>query len=173
MKKNINKKIGIVDEINILATEAVMTIAIDYSKIKSLDIKYIRQSLFKKDIKVKVFKNTLAKRAFRNTLNESLSDFFSGQVLMIFSNNDISEPIKMIDRLKTKYNEIKIRSICVYGKLFVEKNIKELINLPDKLGALAQFNMCLKSPVLTIATYIKNPCNQLYFLLKILSEKQK
>jgi len=172
MKKNIKKKINIVNEISILAEEAVMTILIDYSNIKSLDIKYIRRALFEKNIKLKVFKNTLAKTAFQTTIHKHLCEFLSGQTLMIFSKNDITKPIKIIDRLKTKYNEIKIKSLSIYGKLFFEKNIKELKKLPTKEIALTQFSLYIKTPILNITNCLNSPHSKLYFLLKTLSEKQ-
>ena len=171
MKKNISKKIDIVKEINALAVKAIMTVVIDYSHIKSLEIKYIRRALFEKHIKIKVFKNTLARKAFRNTPQESLCDFFSGPMLVIFSDEHISEPMKIINKLKSKYNEIKIKSICVYGNLFFEEHIKTLTDLPNKSDAIAKLNMCIKLPILNIANYMKSPYNKLYYLLQTLSNK--
>lgn len=173
MNKSINRKLDTVKEINALATSAVMTIAVDYSKIKSLEIKHIRRTLFEKHVKIKVFKNTLAKKAFKNTQNELLSTVFSGPILIIFSSKHISDLIRTIDQLKSKYNEIKIKSICIYGNLFFEKDIKELKNIPNMQEAIAKLITYIRLPILNVKNYIKNPYNKLYWLLKILSEKKK
>jgi len=171
MKTNTEKKTNILKEITLLAKNSISTIIINYSNIKSLELKYFRKSLFDNKIKAKVLKNTLAKKAFQKTINEKLSKDITGQTLAIFSDNDITSPIKIVNEFRNKYNEIKIKSICIHGTLFSEKNINELINLPNKKNAIIKLNTYIKLPILNMINYLKQPNNKLHSLIKTISHK--
>lgn len=172
MKENLKKKITIINDVSNLAENSIAIIIIDYAKLTSLEIKYIRQALFKQNIKAKVLKNTLAKKIFQNTNYNLLNNYMIGQTMIIFSKNEISSPIKILNDLKRKYTNIKIKSICIYNRLFFEKNIKELIELPSKELALYKFVTCLKLPLIQVINNLNYPCTKLLTLLK-LTENQK
>lgn len=173
MKKILEKKQELIKKINLLAEKSISTMIIDYSKIKSIEIKYIRKSLHEKKINVKVLKNTIAKKALTNTQNEKLCKDLIGQTLLIFSENDIVTPIKTINKLKKKYNNIKIKSICIYSNLFSGKHINDLINLPTKKQAIANLNIKLKLPIIKLINYLKYPHTRLNLILKSMTNNQK
>jgi len=172
MKTNLKKKINIVNDVSQLAENSISTTIIDYSKLTSLEIKYIRKSLFEKNIKVKVLKNTLAKKIFQNTNNHVLTDYLIGQTMIVFSEDDISNPMKILSELKKEYTNIKIKSICVYNQLFFEKNMTNLINLPNKTQALSKFVICIKFPLKKIVNNLNYPCVRLLNVLKLINNSK-
>jgi len=173
MKKNIENKSKIIQDIKILTENSILTMIVDYSKIKSLEIKYIRRALSEKNITAKVYKNTLAKKAIENTSNDILTKNFSGQMLTIFSKTDIISPIKILNNFRKQYTNLKIKVICIDGKLFFEKNIKELINLPTKKDAIIILNIYIKLPILNIMRNLKYPYLKLLTLINLISENKK
>lgn len=173
MKENLKKKINIIKDVSILADNSVSIIIMDYSKLTSLEIKYIRQALFKKKINTKVLKNTLAKKIFQNTNNHLLNNYMTGQTMIIFSKTDISSPIKILNELKKNYTNIKIKSISIYNRIFSEKNIQEIIDLPNKDLALYRFITCLKLPLINFIKNLNYPCIKLVTLLKLTENKKR
>ena len=138
---------------------------------KSLEIKYIRQSAIKKSLLIKVFKNSLMKKAFEKTKNEKLISYLSGQNLVLFSNEDISEPIKFLLNLKKKLNKLKIKFICIYGNLFFERDIEELTKIPNRAEALFNLVRCLKAPIIKVHSNLYNPFKKLCILTKLIVKK--
>ena len=171
MKKNLKKKAKIIEDINKLANNSILTAVINYSNIKSLEIKYIRCALNKNNIITKVIKNTLAKKAFYNTTSKELNKNITGKIITIFSKNEVSTPIKILNNFKDKYNNFKIKSICIHGKLFSEKNINELIKLPNKKQGIQKINMYIKIPIFNIIKNFKYPYIKLFILFKLISKK--
>ncbi len=173
MNKNLKKKKKTIKAINILANNSISTIIVDYSRIKSLDFKYIRRTLFVKNIDTKVLKNSLAKKGFEKTKNEALTKNFAGQIFTIFSKEKISLPIKIINNLQKDFNNLQVKSICVHGKLFSKHDIKKLINLPNKKYIIVKFAKCLKLPMINIINCIKYPYKKLLILLKLILKKKE
>lgn len=170
MKKIIEKKEKLLEEITFLSKNYSSMIIVDYSKMKSTEMKFIRKLFFENNIDFKVFKNTLVKKAFIKTNNESLCDFLKGQILLIFSKKDPVLPIKMINNFSKEYEFIKIKLICLYGNIFFENNINDLINLPNKENSLFKFQILTKTPLLKFNNNLKYMLKR--FLLLINSIKK-
>lgn len=155
MKLNIEKKENIVNVVKKLANISILTMVIEYSKIKSLDINIIRKTLFEMNVGVKVLKNTLAKKAFKDTSNNLLNAYFKGQILLIFSYNNYVLPIKTINELQNQYENFKVKAVCLYGNLFINDKISELEKLPDYSTALIKFNQKIKFSILQFINCLK------------------
>lgn len=170
--KKIVKKEKILEDINYLSKNSISTIIIDYSRIKSTEMKYIRKSFFENKIDIKVFKNTLLKKCFTNTKNEVLCDNLKGQTLVVFSKIDAILPLKIINDFIKDYEEIKVKSICIYGNVFSKKNIDELINLPNKDTSLIKFKISMIMPLLKFNNSLKFMLNKFCFLLNAIKNKK-
>lgn len=155
MKKLNEKKQRIFNEINNLISNSISTTIINYSNITSLELKYLRQTFFKKNITAKVLKNNLVKKALINTENDKLIPYLSGQILIIFSNNDVSDPIKIIKNFSLKNNNFKIKATCIYGKVFTNDGIQKIINLKSKEDEIYNIIQQLKMPIVKLILILK------------------
>lgn len=163
-----DKKKKIITEINKYSSEAIFTSIIEYKGTKSIDMKYLRKECHENNIIIKVVKNTLATIAFKNTINEKISNDFKNQVLIIFSNNNISTPIKLINNyIKKNKGNLKIKKICLYGKLIENENIDFLINLPDRDTAIYNLISTIQAPIKNLLSLLNLPCFNLINLMKL------
>lgn len=162
--KILEKKL-IVAKTHSLIKKSNLIMIIEHLKMKSLEVKRIRNALFKENINVKILKNTLAKKAFQGTHAQILNDNIFGQLMMVFGQDKISVLIKIIDKFRKEYSCLKIRNIYMYGQLFAEKDIKYLINIPTKLTAIYNLVINIKSPIINIINNLKYPYIKLITLL--------
>lgn len=160
MKKLTEKKINSLNEIKDLISNSISTTIIDYSKITSLDLKYLRKALHKRNFKAKVLKNTLIKKVLKEKNIHELNQYLTGQNLIIFSENQISEPIKIIKDFNKKNDKFKIKAAYVYNKIFINDGIQKIINLESKEDELISLINTLRMPIVKFNS-----------LLKIITEK--
>lgn len=156
MKTTKEKKTHIIKEINDLITKSISTTVIDFSKVTSLELKQVRKALFNKNIKAKVLKNNLTKKALIETENNKLLPYINGQILIIFSDFEISEPLKIIKTYSSKNDNLKIRATYVYGKIFSNIDIQKIINLNSKEQELFNLIYGLKTPIVRLAHILNN-----------------
>lgn len=156
MKTTKEKKAHIIKEINNLIKNSVSTTIIDYSKVTSLELKYIRKALYDKNIKAKVLKNNLIKKALKETANDNLLPYITGQILIIFSDIEISEPLKIIKSFNLKNENIKIKAAYIYGKVFANKEIQKAINLNSIEQELINVTYSLKMPIIRLVITLKS-----------------
>lgn len=165
MKQSLRKKEQTIKKTNDLFATSLLTTIVEYKCVKSLEMKLIRQELFKNDIQLKIIKNTLAKRAILNTLNKTLIDNITGQIIIIFSKKEICLPLTILQKFIKNNINLKIKALCLYGKFFSNEEINKIINLPTKKQALLTLITLLRSPLITIILTFKTPCLNLITLL--------
>ena len=156
MKNTKEKKKNIITEINNLLLNSVSTTILEYSKVTSLELKHIRKALFNKNIKAKVLKNNLIKKALTETENGKLLPYVHGQILIIFSNSELSEPLKIIKDFNSKNKNIKIKATYLYGRIFENKDINKIIRLNSKEQELQNLIYSLKISVIRLAQILNN-----------------
>ncbi len=156
MKNTKEKKASIIKDINNLILNSVSTTIIDYSKVTSLELKKIRKDLFNKNIQAKVLKNNLIKKSLIETDNTKLMPYISGQIILIFSNNEISEPLKIIKNYSLKNDNLKIKATYVYGKIFSSIDTQKIINLNSKEQELFNLMYGLKTPMIRLVILLSN-----------------
>lgn len=154
MNNILEQKQKIVNEIATLISNSISLTLVDYSKITSLEIKKLRRSLIEKNIKIKVFKNNLTKKALLNN-KDILIPYVNGQIFIIFNNTENNESLKMINDLGLKNNTFKIKTIYLYGKIFINEDIKKIINLKNKESELEKLILCLKMPIIKLLYILK------------------
>jgi large subunit ribosomal protein L10 len=155
MKNTKEKKKNIITEINNLLLNSVSTTILEYSKVTSLELKHIRKALFNKNIKAKVLKNNLIKKALTETENGKLLPYVHGQILIIFSNSELSEPLKIIKDLIQKITILKLKRRIYMGE-YLNKDITKIIRLNSKEQELQNLIYSLKTSVIRLAQILNN-----------------
>lgn len=163
-----NKKTLVVLEIKKHSNESALAGIIEYKGTKSIDMKYLRKECYDNNIIIKVVKNTLANIAIKNTINEKLSNDLNDQILLIFSKTDISTPIKIINSyIKNNKANLKIKKLCLYGKLVEKENIDFIMNLPNKDIAIKNLMLSIQKPIKNLLNLLKIPHLNLINLMKL------
>lgn len=155
MKNNLKKKIDTIKNINELLSKSISTTIVEYKNVKSIEIKILRKKLLEQNIKIKITKNTLTKRAILDTNNVLLKKYLSGQILIIFSEKEDNLPIKILDSFVKKNENFKIKAICLYGHIFLENDIKNIISMPNKEMSLQNLVHLMRSPLIKLINTLK------------------
>jgi len=168
----LNEKKETINEINSLANSSTLIAILDFSNVTSLELKNIRKNFFGTDVKIKVVKNTLVKKSLKNTKNKFLSNYIYGQNLIIFSENNIKEPIDFIYKFQ-KNKKLNIKNICINGKLFPVENINELVELPDRKELLMQLISSFRLPFIEVIKRLNYYQSKFVILLKLIKKGVK
>jgi large subunit ribosomal protein L10 len=170
--KNLNKKINLVSNFNLLISNSSTIVVLDFSKIKSIDLKILRQKLTYNNLQTKVIKNTLAKKALNNTIFENIKLHLVNQNMFVFSHNDISLPVKILNDFIKTYSNLKIKIISIYGKLFDKTEINEIINIPKKEYILVDVINKMNYPIINFIKIISFAYIKFYLTIKYISKNK-
>ncbi len=141
----------LVKEYSELFSSAITGVLVDYKGINVEDLTELRKTLNEKNSKFKVLKNSLAKIAAAGTPFEGLSDHLIETRALVYSDEDVAAPAKIISDTVKKNDNIKlIAGILVSGEkgeLLDNQGIKALGNLPSKEELLVQLLYVMNAPV--------------------------
>ncbi len=168
MKNNILKKIDVVSLAENLISNNEMVVVVDFTKVKSIDLKEIRVKLFQNNFRINVIKNSLFKRALlKSPHSEVILRSLSGQNLFVFG-NDIGILIKILKSINKINPNFKMILAYSYGKLFSGESILSLLDVKNKLGEVLVFISVLRFLLLKLLQALKYNNFKLLFLLKLI-----
>ncbi|MGE5416565.1 MAG: 50S ribosomal protein L10 [Acidobacteriota bacterium] len=144
-----------VQELEERIKSAKMIIFTDYRGLSVSEITGLRSRLKAAGAEYRVVKNTLARRAFTNAGLEELLPFTEGPNALLFSDEELVEPAKILfDVVKTS-KKLEVRSGMVEGKVFNADQIKNLSTLPPREVLVAQVLGGLQAPIYGFAYVLK------------------
>jgi large subunit ribosomal protein L10 len=109
---------------------------------------------------VKVAKNRLAKIALQGTEAEGISDLFTGQTLIAYSNDPITAPKVVVDFAKTNDTIVVLGGAMGPPTLNAEA-VKSLATLPSLDELRAKLLGMIQTPAQRIASVVAAPASQL------------
>lgn len=171
MKKNIEKKSLIVNEISILLKESHIISLVRYVGLKSLEIKVLRKKLIEKEVIVKVVKNSLAEKIFKSIGYDVLIDNLSGQLLIIASKNVFSM-LLAVESIKKDNDKFVVIQTAVSNCLVPDSLIRELLFFGSGVNIISKLACVLKNPLLRFVSLLKLPIYNLICLMKILENNK-
>lgn len=172
MKKNILVKKNVVSNLEKSINDNIIFAFIDFSNLKSLELKEIRQNLRNNSILAVVIKNTLVKKVLLNFKYDILKFKLIGQNLLVFANN-ISQLINILNKINKKNINFKINSVFLYNRVYNSSNYLELKNIGDEKAGLIKFIFFLKMPMLKFLKSLKYSYIKLILLLKIIEKNKR
>lgn len=121
---------------------------------------------------VKVAKNRLAKIALQGTEAEGISDLFTGQTLIAYSNDPITAPKVVVDFAKTNDKIVVLGGAMGTTTLNAEA-VKSLATLPSLDELRGKLLGLLNAPATRIATVVSAPAAQLARVFAAYSKKDE
>lgn len=104
----------------------------DYKGLTVAEITDLRNQLRKNSVDYEVVKNTLARIATRETPLQVLDPYFSGPTAVAWSYEDSIAPAKVISSFSKNRPNLKIKAGYLEGRLFGEKEVLAIAELPPK-----------------------------------------
>ncbi len=143
------QKEQIVAQIEEKLKAAKVIIFADYRGMTVAELTELRQQLRMEGVKTEVLKNTMLFFAMKNTgfAPNDYEDTLFGPNLVIFSNEDMVAPAKIMYEASKKNEHLSIKMGIVEGNIVAAEKIKDLAELPPKEVLVAQVLGTMQAPI--------------------------
>jgi len=141
----------LVKEYKELFTSAITGVLVDYKGLDVEELTQLRKRLHEKQSKFRVIKNSLAKIAIAGTPFEGLGEHFTETRALVYSQDDVAAPAKIITDAAKANDKLKLISGVLVsgenGELLDNAGIKALGNLPGKEELLVSLLYVMNAPI--------------------------
>ncbi len=124
---------------------------VDYKGLNVEELTNLRKTLHEKNSKFKVLKNSLAKLAASGTPFEELGDQFTETRALVYSQDDVAAPAKIISEAAKSNDKFKIIAGLLVsgekGEVLDTAGIKELGNLPSQEELIVKLLYVMNAPI--------------------------
>ncbi len=121
---------------------------------------------------VKVAKNRLAKIALQGTESESISDLFTGQTILAYSEDPITAP-KVVMEYAKKNDKLVVLGGAMGSTTLDADAVKSLASLPSLDELRAKLVGMIQTPATRIAQVVNAPAGQLARVFAAYSKKDE
>ncbi|MCA1840482.1 MAG: 50S ribosomal protein L10 [Actinomycetota bacterium] len=143
----------------------------EFTGLKVLEMKELRQALAATGTQFKVVKNTLTRIAAREAAMEDLIPLLEGSTAIAFIQGDPVAAAKGLDEIAKKYPALVIKGGILEGRVLGAEQAQGLAKLKSREVLLAQLAGMFISPVQKLASLLAAPINQLGYVLAAYQEK--
>ncbi|MCO6186409.1 50S ribosomal protein L10 [Rhizobium sp. L1K21] len=121
---------------------------------------------------VKVAKNRLAKIALQGTESESMSELFTGQTILAYSEDPITAP-KVVMEFAKKNDKLVVLGGAMGATALDADGVKSLASLPSLDELRAKIVGMIQTPATRIAQVVNAPAGQLARVFSAYSKKDE
>lgn len=121
---------------------------------------------------VRVAKNRLAKIALQGTESEGMTDLFTGQTLIAFSEDPVTAPKVVMDFAKTN-DKLVVLGGAMGATTLNAEGVKSLATLPSLDELRAKLLGLLNAPATRVATVVAAPASQLARVFSAYAKKDE
>ena len=128
---------------------------IDYRGLTVSEDTQLRKTLREAGVQYKVFKNTLIKRAAEGTDFSQLDGFLEGPTAIAVSRDDATAAARILAKFAKTAPKLELKGAVVEGKLYDEKEVQALAEIPSREELLGRLLGSIQSPVTNFARVLK------------------
>ena len=135
---NRQEKEAVVVELRDKLERSKAAILTDYRGLKVMEITELRHKLKEEGVEYRVVKNSLIRLAIKDTEASSLGQYLTGPNAVAFSYDDEITPAKLLLEYAKENQKLEVKAGVVAGRLLLQQEMKELVQLPSKEELQAQ-----------------------------------
>jgi large subunit ribosomal protein L10 len=150
----LKQKEAVVDEVIALAKEANAIVVVEYRGMSVADISTLRRTLRGLNAKMGVYKNSMVRRASDALNYQGFEAHLSGPNAFVFCPDPI-EGSKAIVKFARRNGILQVKGGVIEGRVLDADGIKNVANLPGKLGLVSMFLSCIQSPIRSFAATVQ------------------
>lgn len=155
MRKVIEQKSKVVQEISTKLKESQSTIVVDYRGLDVSEVTELRQQLREAGIDFKVYKNSLVRRATAETELTDIDKELVGPTAIAFGYDDVVTPAKVLNNFAKEHEALELKAGIIEGNVVSLEEVKALAELPSREGLLSMLANVLQAPVRGLALGVK------------------
>ena len=153
-QKVLDAKKAQVAEIQSIVDSSKSFVVAEYRGLTVAALTDLRRQLRAENASIKVYKNNLVVRAAQSLGYDGLAESLVGPNAIVLGKEATAAPA-ILSKFAKKEKSLVIKSGVVEGKVFGEKEIKEIAKLPNKEGMISMLLGCLKTPIIKFACAVK------------------
>ena len=167
----------LVKEYKDLFSSAITGVLVDYKGLNVEELTELRKTLFEKNSKFRVLKNSLAKIAVEGTPFENLGGHFVETRALVYSQEDVAAPAKIVSEAAKKNEKIKLISGVLVsgekGEVLDPQGIKALGNLPSKEELIAKLLFVMNAPITNFARVLNEVPSKFVRTLQAIADSKE
>lgn len=171
-KQILEAKKAIVEQLTEKIANSKTVVLVDYRGLTVEQDTELRTALRKAGVKYEVVKNTLTRFAMNNNGYSELDTFLNGPTAIAYSFEDVVAPAKVIAEFAKKFEHLEIKVGVVEGKIFNEKEIKVLAELPSREELIAKALAGFNAPITGFVNVLNGNLRGLVVALNAIAEKK-
>ena len=165
-------KKNIVNNLTDKVANSKTVILVDYRGLTVEQDTELRVALRKSGVKYEVVKNTLTRFAMNNNGYSELDTYLNGPTAIAYSYEDVVAPAKIISEFTKKFEHLQIKVGIVEGKIFNEKEIKALAELPSREELIAKVLAGFNAPISGFVNVLNGNLRGLVVALNGIAQKK-
>jgi len=147
-------------------------VLVDYRGLTVEQDTELRVALRKAGVCYEVVKNTLTRFAMNNSGYSELDTYLNGPTAIAYSFEDVVAPAKIIAEFAKKFEHLQIKAGVVEGKIFDEKQVKALAELPSREELIAKVLAGFNAPITGFVNVLNGNLRGLVVALNAIAEKK-
>ena len=173
MTFNIEKKKAVVDELSVIANQAVSAVAADYRGLTVSQMTALRKGARAAGVNMRVYRNTLARRAIKETPYACLDEVLIGPIVLLFSQEEPGAAARLVRDFIKEHERLEVRALAMGGVLFPPEKLKTVASLPSRVEALTQLVSVLKAPMVKWVRTLNEPVAQTVRVLAAVRDQKQ
>jgi len=173
MALNLEAKKAVVEQINVVAINAVSVGVAEYRGLNVEQMTNLRNSAIDADVSLRVVKNTLAKRALAETECECITPVLSGPVILGFSQEDPGAVARVFRDFIKENEALVVKGLGVSGEFVDADQLKRIASLPTKDQAISMLMALMFAPTEKLARTLNEVPTKLTRVVAAIRDQQQ
>lgn len=151
-------------------TDSKSVVITSYHKLKVKDMQDLRRKLKEKNLDLKVVKNTLFKKVLNEKKIEIADNVLNKPLACVFGQDEV-EPAKIVFDFSKSNENLKILGALLESEFIDKSKVDSLAKLPTKQELYGQVVLRIKSPLSGFVNVLRGNLSGLVSVLKQYQEK--
>lgn len=173
MVLKLEDKKTIVDEVAVVAKQAVSLIAAEYSGLTVGQVTALRKTARESGVYMRVVRNTLARKALDGTQFACIQDKLVGPLVLAFSKEHPGAAARVFkDFIKTN-DKLKVMALALDNQLLPPEGLNTLASLPTRDEAISQLMSVMQAPIAKFVRTLAEPHAKLVRTIAAIRDKKQ
>lgn len=169
----IEDKKTIVNEVAVVAKQAVSLIAAEYSGLTVAQLTSLRKSARESGVYMRIVRNTLARRAVEGTSFACIQPELVGPLLLAFSTDDPGAAARLMKAFAKENEKLVVKALAIDNQLLPASGLNQLASLPTRDEAIAQLMSVMTAPITKFVRTLAEPHAKLVRTVAAIRDKKQ
>jgi large subunit ribosomal protein L10 len=157
MVLKLEDKKTIVNEVAVVAKQALSLVAAEYSGLTVSQLTDLRKSAREAGVYMRVVRNTLARRALEGTQFACIQSELVGPLVLAFSQENPGAAARLMKEFAKTNEKLKVKALAIDNQLLPASGLDRLASLPTRDEAIALLMSVMKAPITKLARTLAEP----------------